>query len=226
MYIQFSINGLDLEHLFFIENPATGEPTLVHIIRYSNAYTIPSIMNPTLPIMAQVINSTNSNNIVLKTSSAIGIVEGNGNTNSLVTRNSFSNTKVVTATETSVFTLRNNATFQGKTNRVRVQFSFFSVNSTSNLSIVRLTVNATLGGTPTFINISPTTSVMAADIAGTTVTGGSRKLAIVVGTSGDAQLSINDQDLEIGPGDTLTVSASSGAGNATVTAAITWDELW
>ena len=72
---------------FFIENPTTGEPTLVHIIRYSNAYTIPSIMNPTLPIMAQVINSTNSNNIVLKTSSAIGIVEGNGNTNSLVTRN-------------------------------------------------------------------------------------------------------------------------------------------
>ena len=211
---------------FFIENPATGFPTLVHIIQYANANIIPSIFNPTLPVIAQVINTTNASNLALSTSSAMGMVEGNADTNTLVTVNSFSNSKVVTATETSVFTLRNNATFQGKTNRVRVQFSFFSVNSTSNLSIVRLTVNATLGGTPTFINISPTTSVMAADIAGTTVTGGSRKLTIVVGTSGDAQLSINDQDLEIGPGDTLTVSASSGAGNATVTAAITWDELW
>ena len=67
---------------------------------------------------------------------------------------------------------------------------------------------------------------MAADIAGTTVTGGSRKLTIVVGSTGDAQVSIIDQDLELSPGDTLTVSASSGGGTATVTAAITWNELW
>ena len=75
-----------------------------------------------------------------------------------------------------------------------------------NTAIVRLVVNATLGGTPAFVNISPTTSVMAADIAGTTVTGGSRKLTTVVNSPGDAQLSIIDQDLELSPGDTLTVS--------------------
>ena len=192
---------------FFIENPATGFPTLVHIIQYANANTIPSIFNPTLPVMAQVINTTNASNLTLSTSSAMGMVEGNGDTNSLVTVNSFSNSKAVTATETSIFTLRNNATFQGKTNRVRVQFSFLSVNCDwSNTSIVRLVVNATLGGTPAFVNISPTTSVMAADIAGTTVTGGSRKLTIVVDSPGDAQVSIIDQDLELSPGDTLTVS--------------------
>ena len=194
---------------FFIENPATGFPTLVHIIQYANANTIPSIFNPTLPVMAQVINTTNASNLTLSTSSAMGMVEGNGDTNSLVTVNSFSNSKTVTATETSIFTLRNNATFQGKTNRVRVQFSFLSVNSTGgNTAIVRLVVNATLGGTPTFVNISPTTSVMAADIAGTTVTGGSRKLTTVVNSPGDAQLSIIDQDLELSPGDTLTVSGA------------------
>ena len=113
---------------FFIENPATGFPTLVHIIQYANANTIPSIFNPTLPVMAQVINTTNASNLTLSTSSAMGMVEGNADTNSLVTVNSFSNSKLVTTTETSVFTLRNNAIFQGKTNRVRVQFSFFSGN--------------------------------------------------------------------------------------------------
>ena len=113
---------------FFIENPATGFPTLVHIIQYANANTIPSIFNPTLPVMAQVINTTNASNLTLSTSSAMGMVEGNGDTNTLVTVNSFSNSKMVPATETSIFTLRNNATFQGKTNRVRVQFSFLSIN--------------------------------------------------------------------------------------------------
>ena len=66
---------------------------------------------------------------------------------------------------------------------------------------------------------------MAADIAGTTVTGGSRKLTTVVNNPGDAQLSIIDQNLEISPGDTLTISGAS-SGNAIVTAAITWNELW
>ena len=210
---------------FFIENPATGFPTLVHIIQYANANTIPSIFNPTLPVMAQVINTTNASNLTLSTSSAMGMVEGNGDTNSLVTVNSFSNTKQVSA-ETSILTLRNNATFQGKTNRVRVQFSYLSINCTGgNTATVRLVVNATLGGTPAFVNISPTTSVMAADIAGTTVTGGSRKLTTVVNSPGDAQLSIIDQDLEIGPGDTLTVSGAS-TGNSTVTVGITWNEMW
>ncbi|SDN53406.1 hypothetical protein [Bacillus sp. OK048] len=210
---------------FFIENPATGFPTLVHIIQYANANTIPSIFNPTLPVMAQVINTTNASNLTLRTSSAMGMIEGNGDTNSLVTVNSFSNSKQVSA-ETSILTLRNNATFQGKTNRVRVQFSYLSINcSGGNTATVRLVVNATLGGTPTYINISPTTSVVAADIAGTTVTGGSRKMTTVVNSPGDAQISIIDQDLEIGPGDTLTVSGASSA-NTTVTVGITWNEMW
>ncbi|MEB9535980.1 hypothetical protein P9Z76_30620 [Bacillus cereus] len=122
---------------FFIENPSTGEPTLVHIIQYSNAYTIPSIMNPTLPIMAQVINSTNSNNIVLKTSSAIGILEGNGNTNSLVTRNSFNNTKIgIGNIETSIFSLQNKSIFQSKLNRVRVQLDMISFLGSANQNII------------------------------------------------------------------------------------------
>ena len=211
---------------FFIENPATGSPTLVHIIQYANANTIPSIFNPTLPVMAQVINTTNASNLTLSTSSAMGMVEGNADTNSLVTVNAFSNTKVVPVTETSVFTLRNNTTFQGKINRVRIQFSFFSGFAVANNSIIYLVVNATLGGTPTFINISPTTSVMAADIAGTTVTGGSRKLIIVAGNTGASQVSIIDQDLQLSPGDTLTVSALSGGGTSNVTAGLTWNELW
>ena len=105
-------------------------------------------------------------------------------------------------------------------------FRFSRAIATANNSIIHLVVNATLGGTPAFINISPTTSVMAADIAGTTVTGGSRKLTIVVGNPGASQVSIIDQDLELSPGDTLTVSALSGSGTSNVTAGITWNELW
>ena len=57
--------------------------------------------------MAQVINTTNASNLTLRSSSAMGMIEGNGDTNSLITVNSFSNSKVV-STETSILTLRNN----------------------------------------------------------------------------------------------------------------------
>src|SRR4051812_47556435 len=106
MYTQFNINGLGLEISIFLLNPRTGRPTLVHTIQYSNANTIPSILNPTLPVMAQVINTTNTSNLALRTSSAMAMVEGNANTAAIETRNSFANTKTgISITETSIFTL-------------------------------------------------------------------------------------------------------------------------
>lgn len=213
---------------FFIENPTTGEPTLVHIIRYSNAYTIPSIMNPTLPIMAQVINSTNSNNIVLKTSSAIGIVEGNGNTNSLVTRNSFSNTKIgIGNTETSIFSLQNKSIFQSKLNRVRVQLDMISfLGSANQIIIFSVVKNTILGGAPVFIDISTDTSVIAVDTDGTTLVGGITILTFAFNGPGSTQVPLQDLDIQINPGETFTFSAKSTSATTDVSIAVSWKELW
>ncbi|PFJ05356.1 hypothetical protein COD67_10200 [Bacillus cereus] len=213
---------------FFIENPITGDPTLVHIIRYSNANTIPSIMNPTLPIMAQVINTTNTNNIVLQTSSAIGIIEGNGNTNSLVTRNSFNNTKIaIGTTQISIFTLQNKTIFQSKLNRVRVQFDMLSFLGSANQNVIFSVVkNPTLGGAPIFTDISTDTSVIAVDTSGTTVTGGTTVLTFAVNGPGSAQIPLLDLNIEINPGDIFTFSAQTTSATTDASIAASWKELW
>ena len=211
---------------FFIEHPGTGRPTLVHTIQYSNANTIPSILNPTLPVMAQVINTTNTSNIALRTSSAMGMVEGNASTDATETRNSFANTKTgISTTETSIFTLQNKTTYQSKINRVRVRFDFISYIGTQQ-TIFRLTKNATLGGTPFFTDISTNTSVIAVDTNGTTVMGGTRILTFALSGLSSQQTSLLDFNIELSPGDTFTLSVQSSAATTDATIAISWRELW
>ncbi|SNS89263.1 hypothetical protein SAMN05444672_103167 [Bacillus sp. OK838] len=211
---------------FFIEHPGTGEPTLVHTIQYTNANTIPSILNPTLPVMAEVINTTNTSNIALRSSSAMGMVEGNANTDAITTRNSFANTKTgISTTEISIFTLQNKTTFQSKTNRVRVRFDFISYIGTQQ-TIFRLTKNASLGGTPVFTDISTNTSVIAVDSDGTTVTGGTRIFSFAFSGIASEQTSLLEFNLELSPGDTFTLSAQSNAATTDATIGISWKECW
>lgn len=178
--------------------------------------------------MAQVINTTNTSNIVIRTSSAIGMIEGNGATNAVTTRNSFNNTKLLTDTSlTSIFTLQNNETFQSKQNRVRVRLDFLSLLGTANQNIFYSIVkNATLGGTPSFTNISPNTSVISVDVAGTSVTNGTTLITFAAQSPGSAQIPLSELESEINPGDTFTIAAQSTGATTSASAAISWLELW
>ncbi|RAP30420.1 hypothetical protein C2W64_01616 [Brevibacillus laterosporus] len=210
---------------YFIENPASGRQALVHRIQYSNANTIPSILNPTLPIMGQVINTTNATNITLQSSSAMSFVEGNGNSSAIITRNSISSTKTIT-TETPILTISNKTIYQSKTNRVQIRLDFisFSVNGTESTTI-SLAKNATLGGNPVFTDISTDTSVMEFDTASTTVSLGRSILLIATGRVDSGQLVLEEIDIELSPGDSLTVSALS-ATSTEVNIALSWQELF
>jgi hypothetical protein len=213
---------------FWVENPLTGLPSLVHIIQYANTSTNPSIFNPTLPLTAQVANTTNTSNLTLQTSSAMGMIEGNGDTDAIVTRNSFSNGKIgITTTETSIFSLLNQPTFQGKTNRVHIQLDYISAqNSGGNPVTCILVKNGTLGGTPNYVNINANTSVMAADTSGTTVTGGTNVLTFGLNQTDSAQLLISDLDIQLEPGSTFTLATFTLTGTSNVNMAVSWKELW
>jgi len=49
---------------FFVENPETGKFALVHKIKYANANTEPSIDDPSLPLLLEVINTANTTNLL------------------------------------------------------------------------------------------------------------------------------------------------------------------
>lgn len=73
---------------FYIENPINSLPALAHIIQYTNNNINPSIYNPTLPIMSQVLNGSTIRTITLQATSGMGFIEENDNTKAIGTRTS------------------------------------------------------------------------------------------------------------------------------------------
>lgn len=61
---------------FSVEDPASGFPLTVHIIRYGNANINPSLFNSNLPLYAKVKNSTNDTYVILETPSSAAFIEG------------------------------------------------------------------------------------------------------------------------------------------------------
>lgn len=209
---------------FWIENPATGDFNKVHTIKYANAYTDPSIFNPSLPLHAEVVNTTNATNIMLQTSSMMGGIEGKevdlGNIVSI------SNDKsAVTTTETNIVTIQNKALFVAKTNRVEIELKSFSygVDGTKPV-IIRLVKNATLGGSPSYSDISANTSVVSYDVAGTTLTGGEPIFTLSVSKSDGDVIDLSPYNIVLEPGEILTLSFEATSSTTDATGSLVWSE--
>jgi hypothetical protein len=209
---------------FYMENPATGKFIRVHKIEYANANTVPSIFNPSLPLFAEVVNTSNATNIKMETSSMAAFVEGLSVI--LGPKNSKDNTKTsVGTTETNILTIRNKTTFASKTNRVGVELSLMAaaVDGTKP-AICRVIKNTTLGGTPSYTDISTNTSVMDFDVAGTTITGGKVLFTFPLAKAGNVLLLTKELNIEIDPGDTITISAEATSGTTDATVGFSWVE--
>ena len=61
---------------FYIENGAAGNLVLVHQIKNANLFTNTSLSNPTLPVTAKSLNTSNTSNVILKVPSIGAFVEG------------------------------------------------------------------------------------------------------------------------------------------------------
>ena len=74
---QIGMQWLGFGVIFFsIENSETGLFQIVHLIKYPNTYTIPSLGQPSLPITVQSINTTNTTDVIVKSSSLSGFIDG------------------------------------------------------------------------------------------------------------------------------------------------------
>ncbi|QZY57587.1 hypothetical protein K7H06_19015 [Crassaminicella profunda] len=213
---------------FWIANPTTGDFILVHTIRYPNNNTTPSIYNPTLPLMAKVEKTSGSSNIILQTSSGIGLVEGPIDYSAIVTRNSVSNSvESINDTETNIITIKNNNNFQEKTNRVRIRLDYLSVSTDGSKPVtIKMIKNATVSGDYTDINEN--TSVVSYNKIGTlTATTGTNLLVFKLGKAESNQLFVGSLDIQLEPGSTFTVSAVSSSGSGSqVDVGLSWIELW
>ncbi len=209
--------------VYSVEVPSTGEFTPVHRIQYANANTVPALSNPSFPLAVYVENTTNNTNIVASTGSMAGFIEGR--TVILGPRNSIQNTKNVGTTLTNIVTIQNKATYQGIANRVPVRMSSFSAAlDGTKVGDISLIVNATLAGTPSYTDISADASVVSYDTAGTTVTGGNVLETISLGKVDSERIPLLDQNLDLFPGDTLTLAAKVSGATSDASGALNWIE--
>lgn len=208
---------------FYIENPETGKFVLVHVIQYSNSNVVTTLINPSMPLYAKVSNTSNATNIVLKIPSMAAFVEGELVDLGLI--NSISNSKSGVTTELNILTIKNNATFGGILNRKSVKPLFFSTTNTGTADATyRLKLNSTLGGAPSYTNISTNTSVVSYDTAGTTVTDGRLIATFFAQGNTNAQIDLNNIPIILNNSDTLTISATSSGAAIVPSVALTWTE--
>jgi len=207
---------------FYIENQYTGTFQLVHRIDYANQNKKTSVANPSFPFRVVSENTTNTSNVIVKIPSIAMFVEGQTN-NANYIRHAVDNEKTIAgSTLTNILTIKNKTTYQGITNTVQIQPDFLAISSdgTKNYTF-RMLINATLGGTPNYVDVDTNTSVVSWDTAGTTVTGGYLVATVPLSKVGQTSITFTDYDFILSPGSTLTIAAESSAGGD-ATAGISW----
>ena len=219
--VQFQFLGFGTLR-FFVEDSASGDFVLVHTIPYANENVLPSLGDPVLPVSIFVDNGLNNTELKIMSGSMSVFVEGAVHINGL--NNSVDHLKNIGTTETNILTLQNRLTYVGKTNNHLIFPSFVSIATIAGNKpvLIRLVVNATLGGTPVFVDVDTNTSIAAFDVAGTTVTGGNAAMTVALGKEDSMIFDIEKITPFIKPGDTLTISAVTSASTVDVLVAISF----
>jgi hypothetical protein len=214
----------------YVQDQATGEYVAVNRLDYTNQNTEPTVYNPSFSFTAWANNKATTDDLVLKTASYAYFVEGKSGGAVDPQFSSGKTQKTTVTTETAIFTIRSKSTYASKTSYIEAAMerltASIEASTANNLGEIRIVRGTTLGGTPSYTDISASDSVMEIDTAGTTLTGG-KELAVIelAGKNDRENIDLTPYLMRLSPGETLTVSGSS-ANSATINAAIAWRELF
>jgi hypothetical protein len=200
---------------FFIETP-NGDKALVHTIQYPNSTTTPSVFNGNLPLRINVVNSGNTTNLIVSTAS-MGIYT-EGPRGAFGVNNAFTQSvSNITTTDQNMFTLRNNSTLNSVTNRTRIRLQSISIRNATTLDLVcKIILNGTEAGSPSFTDISTTTSIAATDVAGTTVSGGTLINIFSLANEVAIAFDLSPYNYRLDPGDTYNFTCATESGTTGV----------
>lgn len=213
---------------FSMESSATGLFQVVHQIAYANLNTAPSTANPSFPFYAQTLNGASGVTSKTIQLGSFAIFTLGSSLLIPVLRQASGQSVINITTEVAVITVKNKATnvLGGtNTNRTPLMIDWISIATAGTKPVViRLLKNTTLGGSPSYTDISTALSIAQKDIAGTTVTGGVEYWSSAIAGGGNLYFDVTQLRLFCYPGETFTFSAQS-AGNADVSVRTGWREL-
>ncbi len=209
--------------VFSLENSDTGMLQEVHRITYANSNTIPSINNPTLPFSYSVKNVANTSNLKVEGASVGLFLEGVNEIKGLPSSISGS-LGSVGASQLNLLTIRNKLIFKGKINRVSIDATFLSV-GIDNVkgAILSLVKNADVAGSVAWQDVDSDNSVVEYDVGGAAVTGTSFFSVLVPKDTSDT-VPLKDLNIELQPGESLTLAVASSGGTGAFDAILNWLE--
>lgn len=225
---------------FYLQDSDTGKWILCHTIKYANASATTQVSNPSLYFAGYTKNSGNTSPIIMYCGSVGVFVSGLrsyiGNP-----KGAADNNKSGITVETAIFTVRNCVSYNGTPNRGTLRLHSISAVVTANISsvvVVRIRINAAVGGTSAFtpysgstadngVSITAGNSIASVDTAGTTTSGGffiyNFSLSAGKDGSGGGIIDISPYEIFLSPGEDATVSVFS-TNNAVASVSLNWSE--
>lgn len=200
---------------FEIEDPRSGLFEPVHVVQYPNSNTRPSLDNPTMPLCVSSSNTTNTTDMVIKSGSMMGAVQGRyallGGQHGI----DATGTSIGTS-EVPVMTFRNRLYYDGHPNHTKVKLKLIEVGNDHTKTIrFRFYNNATLTGA-SFSDVS--NSPVTVDTSATAFSGGVDFFEMLVASNNTEGFDFGDS-AELGfvvPGDQITVTAEATSGSGGV----------
>ena len=201
---------------FYVENPETAELEVVHIIKYANSATVPSVTNPIFRVGWACRNTGNTSDIVVSGASGSAFIEGvivlDGKP-----RGDCHTQLAVGTTRTNIQTIRNRRTFNGTANRAEMVLQTLSLaTDTSKVAFFELVVNPEVAPADflSFSYFDEATSLLEEATDNVAITGGDvvACYSVVAGSSPIIDLTKIFRGLS--PGDTLSIAADVSSGAA------------
>lgn len=210
---------------FWIECPCLGEFVLVHTLEYANAYTVPTVSNPTFRIGWVVGNNAGTTSMTLQGATYALFIEGK-RVFTEPGHSQFNEKTGISTAITNLLSIKVREVFGTKVNLSSVIPKIISVSTDSAKGAVAyVNLNADVAGEQNWQYHDENESVVIYDTAGTTVTNGQNIFTELVPAVGALEIDIEKLNLEMNPNDTLTIAIQKlGASTHDAAASIIWQE--
>ncbi len=215
---------------FRVEDKETGLCPVVHTMKHAGALGgtgVATFRNTTfnMTCIGKTDMGFSGAAQTIKTGSMSGFIEGRVSEAGL--RHSATSTVQVSTTARSIMLLHNDIKFQGTRNKVFTYPDFLTIASEAGKIVtVTLILNPTeVAGAVNYSNVDAANSTMLFDNAGTTVTGGERRLPFTLSGAESKDFSVKELGLFLRPTDVWCFEAVLSSGNAAnVTIGLSWLE--
>lgn len=209
---------------WYVSDWNTSRFVLVHKENYENRNILTSTQNNIFPIYYKVTNTTNNTNIILKSSSFAGFIEGK--IYHMGPKYGIDASKAIQSTNfTPILTIRNRSIFNTKTNWIPIHLRSMSIAGNNSQPIIIVLCRNSILTNTSYQNINTINSCIEYDTSADTIQIGSQIQTMALNVNGVINYDLIHSDIILVPGEYLTIAVKFiSAGNASLGVSLNWFE--